>query len=332
VEGSDKNMKKKITVFALCAMLLALYVSAQAQQPGRIPRIGLLPSSGDANNPGIEVRAFQQRLRDLGYIEGKNVLIDYRYAEGKADRIQSLVAELVQLKVDVLVVGSPGAVQEAKQSTKTIPIVMVITQDPVAAGYINSLARPGGNITGVTRLTRELAGKRLELLKEAVPTTSRVGILWSGSGGGFKGYEAAAQTLKIPFQSLEVRTPNRDLEGVFQAAKKGRANALIAVSNIRLTGYHKRIVDLAIKNRMPSMYETDTWVEAGGLMSYGADDADSFQRAAVYVDKILKGAKPADLPVEQPTKFEFVINLKTAKALSLTIPQSVLFRADRVIK
>ena len=251
-------MKRKITVLTLCAMLLALYVSAQAQQPGRIPRIGLLPSSGDANNPGIEVRAFQQRLRDLGYIEGKNVLIDYRYAEGKADRIQSLVAELVQLKVDVLVVGSPGAVQEAKQATKTIPIVMVITQDPVAAGYINSLARPGGNITGVTRLTRELAGKRLELLKEAVPTTSRVGILWSGSGGGFKGYEAAAQTLKIPFQSLEVRTPNRDLEGVFQAAKKGRANALIAVSNIRLTGYHKRIVDLAIKNRLPSMYETDT--------------------------------------------------------------------------
>ena len=325
-------MKRKITVLTLCAMLLALYVSAQAQQPGRIPRIGLLPSSGDANNPGIEVRAFQQRLRDLGYIEGKNVLIDYRYAEGKADRIQSLVAELVQLKVDVLVVGSPGAVQEAKQATKTIPIVMVITQDPVAAGYINSLARPGGNITGVTRLTRELAGKRLELLKEAVPTTSRVGILWSGSGGGFKGYEAAAQTLKIPFQSLEVRTPNRDLEGVFQAAKKGRANALIAVSNIRLTGYHKRIVDLAIKNRLPSMYETDRWVEAGGLMSYGADDADSFQRAAVYVDKILKGTKPADLPVEQPTKFEFVINLKTAKALNLTIPQSVLFRADRVIK
>ena len=269
-------MKRKITVLTLCTMLLALCVSAKAQQPGRIPRIGFLPSSGDTNNPGIEVRAFQQRLRDLGYIEGKNILIEYRYAEGKADRVPGLVAELVQLKVDVLVVGSPGAVQEAKQATKTIPIVMVITQDPVAAGYVDSLARPGGNITGITRLTRDLAGKRLELLKEAVPTTSRVGILWSGSGGGFKGYEAAAQTLKIPFQSLEVRTPNPDLEGVFQAAKKGRANALIAVSNIRLTGYHKRIVDLAIKNRMPSMYETDTWVEAGGLMSYGADDADSF--------------------------------------------------------
>jgi len=325
-------MKRKITVLTLCAMLLALCVSAKAQQPGRIPRIGFLPSSGDTNNPGIEVRAFQQRLRDLGYIEGKNILIDYRYAEGKADRVPGLVTELVQLKVDVLVVGSPGAVQEAKQATKTIPIVMVITQDPVAAGYVDSLARPGGNITGITRLTRDLAGKRLELLKEAVPTTSRVGILWSGSGGGFKGYEAAAQTLKIPFQSLEVRTPNPDLEGVFQAAKKGRANALIAVSNIRLTGYHKRIVDLAIKNRMSSMCETDTWVEAGGLMSYGADNADSFQRAAVYVDKVLKGTKPADLPVEQPTKFEFVINLKTAKALNLTIPQSVLFRADRVIK
>jgi putative tryptophan/tyrosine transport system substrate-binding protein len=314
------------------ALLLALCSSTEAQQPGKISRIGFLPSSGNANDPGIEVRAFQQRLRDLGYIEGKNILIEYRYAEGKADRVPSLVAELVQLKVDVLVVGSPGAVQEAKRATKTIPIVMVITQDPVAAGYVDSLARPGGNITGITRLTRDLAGKRLELLKEAVPTTSRVGVLWSGAGRGFKGYEAAARTLKIPLQSLEVRTPNPDFEGVFQTAKQGRANALIAVSNIRITGYQKRIADLAIKNRLPSMNETDKWVDAGGLMSYGADDADSFQRAAVYVDKILKGTKPADLPVEQPTKFEFVINLKTAKALNLTIPQSVLFRADRVIR
>jgi putative tryptophan/tyrosine transport system substrate-binding protein len=325
-------MKRKITVLTLCALLIALCTSTEAQQPGKIPRIGFLPSSGDVNNPGPLVQAFQQGLRDLGYIEGKNILIDYRYAEGKADRIQSLVAELVQLKVDVLVAGSPGAVREAKQATKTIPIVMVITQDPIAAGYVNSLARPGGNITGVTRLTRELSGKRLELLKEAVPTTSRVGVLWSGAGGGFKPYESAARTLKIPLQSLEVRTPNPDFEGVFQAAKQGRANALIAVSNIRIIGYQKRIADLAIKNRLPSMCETDTWVEAGGLMSYGADEADSFQRAAVYVNKILKGTKPADLPVEQPTKFEFVINLKTAKALNLTIPQSVLFRADRVIR
>jgi putative tryptophan/tyrosine transport system substrate-binding protein len=329
---SGKSMKRKITVFTLCAMLLALCVSAKAQQPGKIPRIGFLPSSGDANNPGPLVQAFQQGLRDLGYIEGKNILIEYRYVEGKADRIPSLVAELVRLKVDVLVAGSPGAVQEAKRATKTISIVMVITQDPVAAGYVDSLARPGGNITGVTRLTRELSGKRLELLKEAVPTTSRVGVLWSGAGGGFKGYESAARTLKIPLQSLEVRTPNLDFEGVFQAAKKGQANALIAVSNIRIIDYQKRIADLAIKNRLPSMYETDTWVEAGGLMSYGADDADSFQRAAVYVNKILKGTKPADLPVEQPTKFEFVINLRTAKALNLTISQSVLFRADRVIR
>ena len=319
------------TLILVTCMLVFVHL-AEAQQPGRIPRIGFLPSSGDTSNPGIEVRAFQQRLRDLGYIEGKSILIEYRYAEGKADRVPSLVAELLQLKVDVLVVGSPGAVQEAKQATRTIPIVMVITQDPVTAGYVDSLARPGGNVTGVTRLTRDLAGKRLELLKEAVPTTSRVGILWSGSGGGFKGYEAAAQTLKIPFQSLEVRTPNPDLQGVFQAAKKGRANALIVVSNIRITGYHKRIADLAIKNRLPSMYETDKWVEAGGLMSYGADDADSFQRAAVYVDKILKGTKPADLPVEQPTKFELVFNLKTAKQIGLTIPPNVLARADRVIR
>ena len=325
-------MKRKMTVLTLCTMLLTLCVSAKAQQPGRIPRIGFLPSSGDANNPGIQVRSFQQGLRDLGYIEGKSILIEYRYVDGKTDRIPSLVAELVQLKVDVLVVGSPGTIQEAKQATKTIPIVIVTTQDPVVAGYVNSLARPGGNITGLTKLTRDLAGKRLELLKEAVPTTSRVGVLWSGAGGGFRGYESAARTLKIPLQSLEVRTPNPDFEGVFEAAKRGRANALIAVSNIRISGYQKRIADLAIKNRLPSMYETDTWVEAGGLISYGADDADSFRRAAVYVDKILKGTKPADLPVEQPTKFEFVINLKTAKALNLTIPQSVLFRADKVIK
>jgi ABC-type uncharacterized transport system substrate-binding protein len=210
--------------------------------------------------------------------------------------------------------------------------VMVITQDPVAAGYVDSLARPGGNITGLTRLTRDLAGKRLELLKEAVPMILRVGILWSGAGMGFKGYEASARTLKIPFQSLKVRTPNPDFEGVFQAAKKGRVNALIAVSNIRLSGYRKRIADLAIKNRLPSMGESDRWVEAGGLMSYGADDADSYQRAAVHVDKILKGIKPVDIPVEQPMKFQLVINLKTAKQIGLTVPPNVLARADRVIR
>ena len=325
-------MRRGFFGFILSAILFALCLPAEAQQPGKVPRIGFLPSSGDANNPGIQVTAFQQGLRDLGYIEGKNILVEYRYVEGKVDRIPSLVAELVQLKVDVLVVGSPGTVQETKRATKTIPIVMVITQDPVAAGYVDSLARPGGNITGLTRLTRDLSGKRLELLKEAVPTISRVGALWSGAGTGFKGYEAAARALKIPLQSLEVRSPNPDFEAAFQAAKKGRANALIAVSNIRLSGYQKRIADLAIKNRLPSMYETSRWVEVGGLMSYGASDAEGFQRAAVYVDKILKGTKPADLPVEQPTKFELVFNLKTAKALNLTIPQSVLFRANKVIK
>jgi putative ABC transport system substrate-binding protein len=325
-------MRRGFFGFTLSAILFALCLPAEAQQPGKVPRIGFLPSSGDANNPGIQVTAFQQGLRDLGYIEGKNILVEYRYVEGKVDRIPSLVAELVQLKVDVLVVGSPGTVQETKRATKTIPIVMVITQDPVAAGYVDSLARPGGNITGLTRLTRDLSGKRLELLKEAVPTISRVGALWSGAGTGFKGYEAAARALKIPLQSLEVRSPNPDFEAAFQAAKKGRANALIAVSNIRLSGYQKRIADLAIKNRLPSMYETSRWVEVGGLMSYGASDAEGFQRAAVYVDKILKGTKPADLPVEQPTKFELVFNLKTAKALNLTIPQSVLFRANKVIK
>ena len=228
------------------------------------------------------------------------------------------------------------AIRAAKQATKTIPIVMVTTQDPVATGLVDSLARPGGNITGLTRLTRELSGKRLELLKEVVPRISRVGVLWDADvtapGIAFKEYEAAARALKIQLQSLEVRGPNPDLEGAFQAAAKGRASALITIRNPLLNRYRKQIADLAIKNRLPSMYEGSDYVEAGGLMSYSANDAESFRRAAYYVDKILKGAKPADLPVEQPTKFEFVINLKTAKQIGLTIPQSVLFRADKVIK
>jgi putative ABC transport system substrate-binding protein len=240
----------------------------------------------------------------------------------------------LQLKVDVLVVTALTAIRAAKQATKTIPIVIVTTQDPIATGLVDSLARPGGNITGLTRLTHELNGKRLELLKEVIPEMSRVGILWdaSASGVGFKEYEGAANALKIQVQSLEVRGPNPDLEGAFRAAAKGRANALITVRGTVLNRYPKRIAELAIKNRLPSMSDAVIWVEAGGLMSYAANDADTFRRAAVYVDKILKGTKPADLPVEQPTKFELVINLKTAKQIGLTIPQSVLFRADKVIK
>jgi len=241
-----------------------------------------------------------------------------------------------QVKPDVLVVVSLLSIRAAKQATKTIPIIIMSTQDPVATGIIDSLAHPGGNITGVTRLTRELSGKRLELLKEAVPRMSRVAVLWSPDDSGasiaFKEYQAVAPSLKIQLQSLEVRDPNPDLEGAFQAAAKERANALIMITNPVLSRYLKRIANLAISNRLPSMYERIAWVEAGGLMSYSANDVETFKRAATYVDKILKGAKPGDLPVQQATKFELVINLNTAKQIGLTIPVRVLERANRVIK
>jgi putative ABC transport system substrate-binding protein len=333
--GEDKNMNKKITILTLCAVLFALGVSATAQQPKKVPRIGYVSGTGDATNPALSVEAFRKGLRDLGYIEGKNILVEYRYAEGVRDRIPSLVAELVRLKLDVLVCHDTSAIHAAKQATQTTPIVMVATQDPVATGIVGSLARPGGNITGLTRLTRELSGKRLELLKEMVPGISRVGLLLGANatiGNAGEYYEAAARALKIPLQSLAVKGPNPDLEGVFRDAAEGRVSALVTVTSQLLARYRKPIAALAIKNRWPSMYEQSSYVEAGGLVSYAASETESFKRAAVYVDKILKGAKPADLPVEQPTKFEFVINLKTAKALNLNIPQSVLFRADKVIK
>ena len=249
----------------------------------------------------------------------------------------ALVAELVQLKVDVLVAAFTIALRAAKQATKTIPIVMVSATDPVAAGFVETLARPGGNITGVVSLTRELSGKRLELLKEAAPRISRVGVLWDGNAApgpaiASKEYEAAARSLKLEFQSLEVRGPDADVDRAFQAAVKGRANALIVVRNRVVDRHSKRIVDLAIKNRLPSAWEGGEFVEAGGLLSYSANDADQFRRAATYVDKILKGAKPADIPVEQPTKFEFIINMKAAKQIGLTIPPNVLARADKVIR
>jgi putative tryptophan/tyrosine transport system substrate-binding protein len=293
--------------------------------------------SGDPKTPGPNVEAFQHGLRDLGYIEGKNILVEYRYAEGKVDRAPALLAELVQLNPDVLVVETLTGIHAAKQATKRIPIVMVTTQDPVATRLIDSLARPGGNITGVTTLSRELSGKRLELLKEVVPGLSRVGVL-SGNPGSLghapikKEYETAALALKIPLQFLEVRGPNPDLEAAFKSGAKTRVGALVVISGPLLNRYRKQTADLAIKNRLPSMHEGRENVEAGGLMSYAANSAESFRRAAVYVDKILKGAKPADLPVEQPTKFEFVINLKAAKQIGLTIPPNVLARADKVIR
>jgi len=324
-------------ILTLILGILAAPLAAEAQRQAKVPRIGYLSGSGDPSAPGHQVEAFRQGLRDRSYIEGKNILVEYRYVEGKLDRVPGLVAELVQLKVDVLVIGLllPG-VRAAKEATKIIPIVMVSAVDPVAAGIVGSLARPGGNITGLATLQRDLSGKRLELVKEVVPGMSRVGVLWDANAPGpviaFKEYEAAARILKAELQSLEVRGPNPDLEGAFQAAAKGRASALITIRNPVLRRYPKRIAELAIKNRLPSMYEGSDYVEAGGLMYYGANDAEMFRRAAIYVDRILKGAKPAELPVEQPTKFDLVINLKTAKALGLRIPQSILLRVDEVIE
>jgi putative tryptophan/tyrosine transport system substrate-binding protein len=328
-------MNKKILVSIFAVVILAFVHPAEAQQANRVPRIGWLVT-GVPSSSALSLEAFRQGLRDFSYIEGKNIQIESRYAEGKLDRLPSLVAELVQLKVDVLVSGVYLAIRAAKQATYTIPIVMVIVVDPVATGLIDSLARPGGNITGLTRITRDLSGKRLELLKEAVPGISRVGVLWNADNSSaalaFKEYEAAASALKIQLQSLEVRGPNPDLEGAFQAAAKGRASALITVRDAVLNRYAKRIADLAIKNRLSSMSEGSEYVESGGLMSYATNDVDQYRRVAYYVDKILKGAKPADLPVEQPTKFELVINLKTAKQIGVEIPPEVLARANRLIK
>jgi putative tryptophan/tyrosine transport system substrate-binding protein len=329
-------VSKSIFCIALCATLFALCMSAEAEQPTKIPRIGYVSGAGDPQTPGLWVESFRQGLRDLGYIEGKNILIEYRYIEGKLDKASALVAELVQLKVDVLVATFTVAILAAKRATKTIPVVMVTLVDPVAMGLVDNLARPGGNITGLTARSRELSGKRLELLKEAIPGVSRVGVLWdadSATGAiAFKGYEAAGQALKIELRPLEVRGPNPDLDGAFQAVAKRRTSALITIANPVLGRYSRQIADHAIRNRSPSMCETSAYVEAGCLMSYSANNADQHRRAAVYVDKILKGTKPADLPVEQPTKFELVINLKAAKQIGLTIPPNVLARTDRVIK
>jgi putative tryptophan/tyrosine transport system substrate-binding protein len=332
--GRKSEASKSAALSLLCALFLALTVPAAAQQPGKTPRIGLVSSASVEASPNVD--PFRQGLREHGYLEGKNILVEYRYADGKPDRNSSLVAELVRLRVDVLVSGASPAILAAKQATKTIPIVMVIQQDPVVMGLIDSLARPGGNLTGLTLLTRGLSGKRLELLKETIPSVSRVGVLWSTPNNpgpsGFEFYESAARALKIPLQPLEVRGPNFDFEAAFQAATKEHVSALVIVRGGPALVYPRRIAELAIKHRLPSMNEGNDFVDAGGLMAYAASYSDAWRRAAIYVDKILKGARPADLPVEQPTKFELWINLKTAKQIGLTIPPAVLFRADRVIK
>jgi putative tryptophan/tyrosine transport system substrate-binding protein len=330
--------KAAVPSIFVAVVLLAVGVIVEAQQPAKVPRIGYLTgtSAPTTTTPDLNADAFRQGLRDLGYIEGKNIQVEYRYREGKPDRGPSLVTELLQLKIDVIVSPDGAGILAAKQATKTIPIVIVTNQDPIAAGYIDSLARPGGNITGLTRFTRELSGKRLELLKEVIPTISRVRVFLdvdsSYAGDAFKDYTAAARALKIQLQSLEVRGPKPNFEGAFQAAAKERVSALITARHGLLIINRKQIADLAIKNRLPSMSEGSDFVESGALASYASDDVANFKRAAVYVDKILKGTKPADLPVEQPTKFELVINLKTAKQIGLTVPPEVLARANRLIK
>ena len=326
-------MNKRIVASFLATLLLVSVRLVEAQQPRKVPRIGFLM----ATSPGADsrVEGFRQGLRELGYMEGKNITIEWRYAEGKEDRVPKLTAELVQLNVEIIVTDGTNVTRAAKNATKTIPIVMASDADPVGNGFVASLARPGGNVTGLVNLLAGLSGKRLELLKEAIPGISRVGVLWNpenpSSVSGFKETQEAAQALAMQLQSLEVRGPD-EFEGAFQAATKRQARALSVVSDSLMFNNRRRLLDLAAKHRLPTMHTQSLWVEAGALMSYGTYFPDLWRRAATYVDKILKGAKPADLPIEQPTKFEFVINLKTAKQIGLTIPQSVLYRADKVIK
>jgi len=328
------NLKSAIL---LCAMLFALSYSASAQQPKKVPRIGYLAGSA-AMRDSTRAEAIRLALRERGYIEGQNIAIEYRYAEGKVDRFPELAAELMRLKVDIIVVaGGNRIILAATNATKTIPIVMVSSgPDPVEAGFVESLARPGGNVTGLTSLSRELGGKRLELLKEAVPKLARVAVLYDPANPPSvievkEILPVAAQALRLTLQPWDVRAAD-GFEKVFAAMGKQRPDGLYLPGGRLMTDNQKRIVGFALKSRLPSVYGTREDVDAGGLMSYGADLADSYRRVAYFVDRILKGAKPADLPVEQPTKFEFVINLKTAKQIGLTIPQRVLGRADKVIK
>jgi putative ABC transport system substrate-binding protein len=330
-------MKKAgLSSILIAVTLLALGVIAEAQQPKKVPRIGYLTSSDPATE-STRFEGIRQALRDLGYVEGQNIALEYRYAEGKLDRFPELAAELVHLKVDIIVVaGGNTLIQAAKNATKTISIVMSgAAPDPVEAGFVDSLARPGGNVTGLALLVSELAGKRLELIKEAVPKLARVAVLHDPALPPnvleLKEVQTAAPALGLTIQPWEVRGTD-DFDRVFAAQNKQRPDGLYVIAGRLVTSNRKQIVGFALKSRLPSVYPQREYVDAGGLMYYGADIADSYRRVAYFVDRILKGAKPADLPVEQPKKFEFIINLKTAKQIGVTIPQRVLGRADRVIK
>ena len=324
----------RLVISGLCALLFAFSLSAEAQQAAKVPRIGYLTGS-PVSAIAYRTEAFRQGLRDLGYVEGKNIVIEWRYAEGNPDRLPALAAELVRLKVDVIVTGGSAATRPAKGASSAIPIVMAGDGDPVGDGFVASLARPGGNITGLSSLAPELSGKRLEILREIVPRLSRVAVLGTSinpsNAQALRETELAAGAFGVKTQYLDVRVP-KDMETAFRAMRKGRVEAVLVLGNQFLISQRTRLAELAVKSRLPAMYYRREYVEDGGLMSYDANPNDLTRRASTYVDKILKGAKPADLPVEQPKKFEFIINLKAAKQIGLTIPANVLARADKVIK
>jgi putative tryptophan/tyrosine transport system substrate-binding protein len=327
-------MFRRIAICSLLTVLLFTISPASAQQPTKIPRIGYLTAS-TPSSMSARVEAFRQGLREHGYVEGKNIVIEWRFAEGKLDRLPALAAELVRLKVDVIVTSAPPATRPTKEATSTIPIVMAQDSDPVGSGFVASLARPGRNITGLATLSPEISGKQLELLKEIVPKLTRVAVLGTSTRAGttqmLKETELAAGAFKVKLQYLDVLDP-KETATAFRAASKGRADAVIVLPSGIFNSHRKEIVELAAKSRLPAIYYATEWVEDGGLMTYSVSLIDLSRRAATYVDKILKGAKPGDLPVEQPIKFEFIINLKAAKQIRLTIPPNVLARADRVIR
>src|SRR5215510_1902008 len=327
-------MKPRISLWLMAAIILATVSLAEAQQPSKVPHIGYLVLN-TLSSQVARMEAFRQGLREIGYVEGKNVVIDWRSADGKLGRLSALAAELVRLKVDIIVTTGPTPTRAAKEATSTIPIVLTNDPDPVANGFVVSLARPGGNITGLSSFAPELSGKRLEILREVVPKLSRVAVLGTstrtGSAQVQKEIEPAAKAFKVQLQYLDV-SDSKAIETAFLAASKGRADGVLTLPSGSLFSQRPKIADLAVKNRLPAIYYQRQFVEDGGLMFYGVSVTDLDRRAATYVDKILKGAKPADLPVEQPTKFEFIINLKAAKQIGLTIPPNVLARADRVIR
>jgi ABC-type uncharacterized transport system substrate-binding protein len=327
-------MSGRILIWLLITVLLTTAPTSEAQQPEKVPRIGfLITSSPSAIAPRMD--AFRQGLRELGYVEGKNIVIERRHAEGKFDHLPALAAELVRLNVDIIVTSGPTATRPAKEATSTIPIVMTFDDDPVGSGFVTSLARPGGNITGLSTLSPEISGKQLELLKEIVPKLGRVAVIGTSSRQGtaqsLKETELAAGAFGVKLQYLDIQNP-KEIESVFRAASKGRADAVLMLQSPVLNSQRAQIADRALKSRLPATYPRREFVEDGGLMSYGVSISDLDRRAATYVDKILKGAKPADLPFEQPKKFEFIINLKATKQIGLTIPPNVLARADNVIR